>query len=202
MDKKRECFIFAKNIFMATASDLSVGMFIKFNGELVQITEFIHRTPGNLRAFYQVKMKNVKNGKSAENRFNTGEKVEIVRVEVRELNYLYKDGTDLICMDNESFEQYNIPEAFFGNAAAFMIENMTVLVSFENGETPIGATPPTHVDLEVVYTEPGERGNTATNTLKPATVSTGASVMVPLFVNTNDKIKIDLRTIEYVERVK
>jgi elongation factor P len=79
---------------------------------------------------------------------------------------------------------------------------MTVLVSFENGETPIGATPPTHVDLEVVYTEPGERGNTATNTLKPATVSTGASVMVPLFVNTNDKIKIDLRTIEYVERVK
>lgn len=187
---------------MATASDLSVGMFIKYNGELVQITEYIHRTPGNLRAFYQAKMKNVKNGKSAENRFNTGEKVEIVRVEVRELNYLYKDGTDLICMDNESFEQYNIPETFFGDAAAFMIENMTVLVSFENGETPIGATPPTHVELEVTYTEPGERGNTATNTLKPATVSTGASVMVPLFVNTNDKIKIDLRTIEYVERVK
>lgn len=187
---------------MATASDLSVGMFIKYNGELVQITEYIHRTPGNLRAFYQAKMKNVKNGKSAENRFNTGEKVEIVRVEVRELNYLYKDGTDLICMDNESFEQYNIPESFFGEAAAFMVENMTVLVSFENGETPIGATPPTHVELEVTYTEPGERGNTATNTLKPATVSTGASVMVPLFVNTNDKIKIDLRTIEYVERVK
>lgn len=202
MDKKRECYIFAKNIYMATASDLSVGMFIKYNGELVQITEYIHRTPGNLRAFYQAKMKNVKNGKSAENRFNTGEKVEIVRVEVRELNYLYKDGTDLICMDNESFEQYNIPETFFGDAAAFMIENMTVLVSFENGETPIGATPPTHVELEVTYTEPGERGNTATNTLKPATVSTGASVMVPLFVNTNDKIKIDLRTIEYVERVK
>ncbi len=187
---------------MATASDLSVGQFIRYNGELVQIVEYIHRTPGNLRAFYQAKMKNVKTGKSAENRFNPGEKVDIVRVEVRELAYLYKDGTDLVCMDNESFEQYNIAELFFGEAAPFLIEGMTVLVTFENGETPIGATPPTSVDLEVTYTEPGERGNTATNTFKPATVSTGASLMVPLFVDNGDKIKIDLRTIQYVERVK
>lgn len=187
---------------MATASDLSVGMYIRYNGELVQIVEFIHRTPGNLRAFYQAKMKNAKNGKSAENRFNPGEKVEIVRVEVRELAYLYKDGNELVCMDNESFEQYNILESFFGDAAAFMVEGMVVLVSFENGETPIGATAPTHVELEVTYTEPGEKGNTATNTLKSATVSTGATLQVPLFVNINDKIKIDLRTIEYVERVK
>ena len=187
---------------MATASDLSVGQFIRHNGELVQIVEYIHRTPGNLRAFYQAKMKNAKTGKSVENRFNPGEKVEIVRVEVRELSYLYKEGTDLVCMDNESFEQYNISEHFFGDAAPFMIEGMVVLVSFENGETPIGANPPTHVELEVTYTEPGERGNTATNTFKPATVSTGASLMVPLFVNTGDKIRIDLRTIQYVERVK
>lgn len=187
---------------MATASDLSVGQFIRYNGELVQITEYIHRTPGNLRAFYQGKMKNVKTGKSAENRFNPGEKVDVVRVEVRELSYLYKEGTDLVCMDNESFEQYNISEIFFGEAAPFMIEGMIVLVSFEEGDTPIGAQPPTHVELEVTYTEPGERGNTATNTFKPATVSTGASLMVPLFVDINDKIKIDLRTIEYVERVK
>jgi len=187
---------------MATASDLSVGMFIKYNGELVQITDYIHRTPGNLRAFYQGKMKNVKTGKSAENRFNPGEKVEIVRVEVRELAYLYKEGTDYVCMDNESFEQYNITETFFGDAAPFMMEGMVVLVSFENGENPIGATPPTHVELEVTYTEKGERGNTATNTFKPCTVSTGANLMVPLFVEIGDKLKIDLRTIEYVERVK
>lgn len=187
---------------MATASDLSVGQFIRHNGELVQITEFIHRTPGNLRAFYQGKMKNAKTGKAVEYRFNPGEKVEIVRVEVRELAYLYKEGDSLICMDNESFEQYNIAESFFGDAAPFMIEGMTVLVSFENGENPIGATAPTHVELEVTYTEPGVRGDTATNTLKPATVSTGASLMVPLFVNIGDKIRIDLRTIEYVERVK
>ncbi len=187
---------------MATASDLSVGQFIRHNGELVQIIEYIHRTPGNLRAFYQAKMKNAKTGKSVEHRFNPGEKVEQVRVEVRELAYLYKEGTDLICMDNESFEQYNIPEHYFGEAAAFMIEGMTILVSFENGDTPIGAQPPTHVELEVTYTEPGVRGDTATNALKPATVSTGATLMVPLFVDTNDKIKIDLRTIAYVERVK
>lgn len=187
---------------MATASDLSVGQFIRHNGELVQIIEFIHRTPGNLRAFYQGKMKNVKTGKSVEYRFNPGEKVDIVRVEVRELSYLYKEGNALVCMDNESFEQYNISENFFGDAAPFMVEGMTVLVSFEDGENPIGATPPTHVELEVTYTEPGVRGDTATNSLKPATVSTGASIMVPLFVDINDKIKIDLRTIEYVERVK
>lgn len=187
---------------MATASDLSVGQFIRHNGELVQIVEFIHRTPGNLRAFYQGKMKNAKTGKSVEYRFNPGEKVEIVRVEVRELAYLYKEGDALVCMDNESFEQYNIPEHFFGEAAKFMIEGMTVLASFENGENPIGATAPTHVELEVTYTEPGIKGDTATNTLKPATVSTGAELMVPLFVNISDKIKIDLRTIAYVERVK
>jgi len=187
---------------MATASDLSVGQFIRHNGELVQIIEYIHRTPGNLRAFYQGKMKNVKTGKSVENRFNPGEKVEIIRVEVRELSYLYKEGDAFVCMDNESFEQYNIAETFFGEAAPFMIEGMTVLVSFEEGDNPIGAQPPTHVELEVTYTEPGIRGDTATNTLKPATVSTGATIMVPLFVNINDKIKIDLRTIDYVERVK
>jgi elongation factor P len=199
---KRIQTIFASLNNMATASDLSVGQFIRHNGELVQIIEYIHRTPGNLRAFYQGKMKNVKTGKSVENRFNPGEKVDIVRVEIRELSYLYKEGDSLVCMDNESFEQYNIAETYFGDAAPFMIEGMTVLVSFEEGDNPIGGTPPTHVELEVTYTEPGVRGDTATNTLKPATVSTGASLMVPLFVDMGDKIKIDLRTIQYVERVK
>lgn len=187
---------------MATASDLSVGQFIRHNGELVQIVEYIHRTPGNLRAFYQGKMKNAITGKSVEYRFNPGEKVEIVRVEVRELSYLYKEGDALVCMDNETFEQYNISENFFGDAARFMEEGMTVMVSFEEGDNPIGASPQTHVELEVTYTEPGVKGDTATNTLKPATVSTGAELMVPLFVNIGDKIKIDLRTISYVERVK
>src|SRR5690606_23592359 len=116
---------------MATASDLSVGQFIRHNGELVQIVEYIHRTPGNLRAFYQGKMKNAITGKSVEYRFNPGEKVEIVRVEVRELSYLYKEGDALVCMDNETFEQYNISENFFGDAARFMEEGMTVMVSFE-----------------------------------------------------------------------
>ncbi|MBC7425578.1 MAG: elongation factor P [Bacteroidia bacterium] len=187
---------------MSTAADLSNGTFIRHNGELVQIIEFIHRTPGNLRAFYQAKMRNAKSGKLAEYRFGTGESVEIVRVEVRELQYLYKEDNNLVCMDNETFEQHGIPSVMFGDAAAFMIEGMQVLVSFEGDDNPIGATPPNHVELEITYTEPGVRGNTATNTLKPATVSTGAEIRVPLFVNIGDKVKIDLRTIEYMERVK
>lgn len=186
---------------MASASDLSVGNFIRHNGELVQIIEHQHRTPGNLRAFYQTKMRNVKTGKLVEYRYSVDEKVELLRVETKELQYLYKDTDSLVCMDNETFDQVYIQESMFGEAAAFMKEGMTVLVAFES-ETPVSAQAPTHVELEVTYTEPGIRGDTATNTLKPATVETGASIRVPLFVNTGDKIRIDTRTIEYVERVK
>lgn len=186
---------------MATTSDLSTGMFLRHNGELVQLLEYIHRTPGNLRAFYQGKMRNLKTGKLVEYRFRSGEEVEIVRVEVRELQYLYKDGSSFVCMDNDTFEQIYIDEVMFGEGAKFMKEGMTVKISFED-ETPIAAEPPNFVELEVTYTEPGVRGDTATNTLKPATLETGATVNVPLFVDTGEVIKIDTRTGEYMERVK
>lgn len=186
---------------MATTSDLSTGMFLRHNGELVQLLEYIHRTPGNLRAFYQGKMRNLKTGKLVEYRFRSGEEVEIVRVEVRELQYLYKDGNSFVCMDNDTFEQIYVDEVMFGDGAQFMKEGMTVKISFED-ETPIAAEPPNSVELEVTYTEPGVRGDTATNTLKPATLETGATVNVPLFVNIGEVIKIDTRTGEYMERVK
>ncbi|MCO6495101.1 MAG: elongation factor P [Bacteroidetes bacterium] len=186
---------------MAKASDLSNGAIIRFNGELYQIVEFIHRTPGNLRAFYQAKMKNLINGRSAEYRFGTDESVELVRVEVRELQYLYKDGNSLVCMDAETFEQIYIPEEMFGDTAKFMKEEMKVLASFE-GDKVISATGPNHVELMITYTEPGVKGDTATNTLKPAKLETGAEVMVPLFCDEGQKIKIDTRTGQYVERVK
>lgn len=186
---------------MATTSDLSTGMFLRHNGELVQLLEYIHRTPGNLRAFYQGKMRNLKTGKLVEYRFRSGEEVEIVRVEVRELQYLYKDGNSFVCMDNDTFEQIYVDEIMFGEGAQFMKEGMTVKISFED-ETPIAAEAPNSVELEVTYTEPGVRGDTATNTLKPATVETGATVNVPLFVNIGEVIKIDTRTGEYMERVK
>jgi len=186
---------------MATTSDVHLGSVIRFNGELCVITEYQHRTPGNLRAFYQAKMKNVKTGKSAEYRFRSGEEVELVRMEYKELQYIYKEGEHLVCMDNETFEQVHIPADLFGENARFLKEEMIVKVAFE-GDTPIIGDVPTFVELEVTYTEPGERGNTATNTLKAATLETGAVVQVPLFVNIGEIIKIDTRTSGYVGKVK
>jgi elongation factor P len=186
---------------MANTGDINVGSVIRFNGELVVITEYQHRTPGNLRAFYQAKMKNVKSGKSVEYRFRSGEEVDLVRIEYRELQYIYEENGSLICMDQESFEQIMIPKELFGEAVKFIKEEMIVKVAFE-GDLPIVAEAPVFVNLIVTYTEPGLKGDTATNTLKPATVETGAQVMVPLFVNQDDKIKIDTRTSSYCERVK
>lgn len=186
---------------MATTQDVSVGNFLRYNGELVQVIEWQHRTPGNLRAFYQGKMRRVRDGKLAENRFRSGEAVEIVRVETKELAYLYEEGDAFICMDNETYDQVPIAKFMFGEGAKFMKEGDTVLVAFE-GETPVSAEPPSHAVVEITYTEPGMKGDTATNTLKPATTETGANVMVPLFVNTGEKIRVDTRTGSYVERVK
>ncbi len=186
---------------MANTGDLFKGCFIRFNGELCQVMEYQHRTPGNLRAFYQVVVRNVKTGKQMEHRFRAGESVEMVRVDFKELQYLYKDGTNLVMMDPETFDQIYIPEVMFGDAAKFLKEEMIVKVSFE-GDEPIGAEPPTFVILEITYTEPGVKGDTATNTLKAATLDNGAEVMVPLFVNQGDKVKVDTRTGDYVERVK
>lgn len=186
---------------MATTGDINVGTVLRYNGELVQIVEYMHRTPGNLRAFYQAKMRNLKNGKLVENRFRSGEEVEVARVEYRTLQYIYAEGDFIVCMDNETFEQISIPSFMFGEGINFMKESMEVKVAFENDE-PILAEPPTFVTLTITYTEPGVKGDTATNTLKQATLETGATIMVPLFVNQDEKIKIDTRTLSYVERVK
>jgi elongation factor P len=186
---------------MANTGDIGVGSIIRFNGELCQITEYQHRTPGNLRAFYQAKMKNLKTGKSVEYRFRSGEDVEIARVEYRNLQYIYPEGENLVLMDNDTFEQIYVPAELFGKATEFLKEGMEVKVAFEN-DNPISAEAPTFVELEITYTEPGVKGDTATNTLKPATVETGATVYVPLFVDQGEVIKIDTRTSSYVERVK
>jgi elongation factor P len=175
---------------------------MRYNGEIVQVEELIHRTPGNLRAFYQVKMRNVRNGKIAENRFRPGEECEILRVETKEYQYLYADGESLVCMDNETFDQIYLDRALLGNSVNYIKEGVTLLIAFENGTQPITAEPPSNVVLEVQYTEPGLAGDTATRTLKPATLENGAEIRVPLFVNTGEKIKVDTRTGEYIERVK
>jgi elongation factor P len=122
-------------------------------------------------------------------------------VEVKELAYLYADGDAFVCMDNETYDQITVAKFMFGEGAKFMKEGDTVMISFE-GETPISADAPSHAIVEITYTEPGVKGDTATNTLKSATTETGAVVMVPLFVNIGEKIKVDTKTGSYVERVK
>ena len=186
---------------MATTGDIGVGTVIRFNGELCSIIEYQHRTPGNLRAFYQAKMRNLKSGKLVENRFRSGESVETVRVEFKQLQYIYQEGDFIVCMDNETYEQVHVPAILFGKGSQFMKEGMEVKVAFE-GDTPISAEPPVFVELEVTYTEPGVKGDTANSATKPAKVETGAEVYVPLFVNQGDKIRVDTRTGDYCERVK
>jgi elongation factor P len=186
---------------MADTGDVSLGTFLKFNGELVQVVEWQHRTPGNLRAFYQGKMRVLRNGRLIENRFRSGEGVEIVYVEYRNLQYIYSEDNSIVLMDKDTFEQTSLPKEMISNGLEFLKEGMDVKVWFES-EQPISAEAPTFVELLITYAEPGLKGDTATNTLKPATVETGAKVNVPLFCNEGDLIRIDTRTSTYLERVK
>ena len=184
---------------MATPKDLSPGTFIKHNGELCILAEIIHRTPGNLRAFYQAKMKLLKTGKSVEYRYRVDEPVDIVRVERRMLQYIYIEADNMVCMDNATYEQFYVPKIVFGDSYKFLKEGNEVMVAFD-GDNVVFAEPPNHVDLEVTYTEPGIKGDTATNTLKFATLETGAEIRVPLFVNIGDRIRINAMDGSYVER--
>src|ERR1044071_1373305 len=178
---------------MADTGDVSIGTFLKFNGELVQVVEWQHRTPGNLRAFYQGKMKNMLNGRVVENRFRSGEMVEIVYVEYKNLQYIYPEDENVVLMDKDTFEQTYIPKTMIASGLQFLKEGMDVKVWFES-EQPISAEAPATVELQITYTEPGLKGDTATNTLKPATVETGSEVKVPLFIGEGDVIKIDTKT--------
>ena len=186
---------------MAKASDIKNGNILRFNGELVQVEEFLHRTLGNLRAFYRARMRNVKSGKLVEYRFRTDEEVEIARVETSNYQYLYDEADSLVIMDNETFDQHNVPKKLFGNAVKFLKEGMNVVVAFESDE-PIMGQIPNSVELEITYTEPAVKGDTSTSALKNATVETGAEIKVPLFINIGDKVKVDTVSGAYVERVK
>ena len=186
---------------MGTTSDLRPGAVIKYNGENCQVLTSEHRTPGNLRAFYQVTMRNLKTGKQFENRFRSGESIDFVRVERRNYQYLYNDGQSLIFMSPEDYEQIPIDPALLGNQINYLRENDMVLLAFE-GTTCLSAELPITVNLLVTHTEPGLKGDTATNVTKPATVETGATVLVPLFINEGDTIKVNTQTGSYQERVK
>ena len=187
---------------MATTADFRNGMCIELDGQYFFITEFLHVKPARGAAFVRTKLKNVESGRVMERTFNSGVKVEEVRIERRPYQYLYSDDMGYNFMNTETFEQISIPKEQI-EGVEYLKEGDIVDVQI-NADTEIILTAelPTHVVLEVTYTEPGLRGDTATNALKPATMETGAEVRVPLFIDTGEKIKIDTRTGTYVERAK
>lgn len=188
--------------FMATTADLRVGAVIRYQGELCVVLESVHRTPGNLRAFYQVKMRVIKTGKLKEERFRSGETIEFVRVETNNFQYLYADGDLYMFMDTATYDQIPVASEMVGTAAKFMKEGMEVQIARDEEGNVVTVALPQHVALRVSHTEPGVRGDTATNVLKPATLETGAQISVPLFVNEGDLVRVDTATGDYLDRVK
>lgn len=186
---------------MASTSDFRPGMTIRMDGNLWTVVEFQHVNPGNWRAFVRAKLKNLKNEKVVEIRFRAGEAVDEVRVETKEYQYLYSDGTDFHVMDKETYDQITVPQSVIGDGSKFLKESETIEIMF-NGNEIIAVEIPITVNLKVVETPPGVRGDTATGAQKPAKVETGAMVNVPLFINEGDVIKVDTRTGNYLERVK
>ena len=187
---------------MATTSDIKNGLCINLNEKLYQIIEFQHVKPGKGPAFVRTKMRQIESGKVLDHTFSAGHKIEIVRIENREYQYLYQDGEFYVFMNNQTFEQVNIQNSMV-DKPEFLTEGMVCNILFHaEEEMPLVLELPMYIISEVTYTEPGIKGDTATNTLKPATIATGAEVRVPLFINTGEIIKVDTRSGEYVERVK
>lgn len=188
---------------MATTADFHNGMCIEYNGQLYFIIEFLHVKPGKGPAFVRTKLKNVQTGKVIDNTFNSGVKVNEARVERRPHQYLYKDDMGYNFMNNETYEQISIEEKFLSNPELLKEGESVEVVVHAETETVLAVDMPPFMTYEITYTEPGIRGDTSsTNSLKPATIETGATIMVPLFVNQGDKIKVDTRDKSYVERVK
>ena len=187
---------------MANTSDIKNGLCIKHNGKLFQIIEFQHVKPGKGPAFVRTKMRQIESGKVLDHTFSAGHKIETVRIENRDYQYLYQDSDTYIFMNSKTYERVNIPLDMV-EKAEFLQEGMMVNILFHaEEELPLVIDLPMHIISEITYTEPGIKGDTATNSMKPATIATGAEIRVPLFINTGEVIKVDTRSGVYVERVK
>ncbi|MBL7726519.1 MAG: elongation factor P [Dinghuibacter sp.] len=187
---------------MANTSDISRGMILKLDGSLYKVVEFGENKTARAAAKVWAKLKGVDNNRSIEQTWNSGDTIYPVRVERKNFQYLYKDDTGYSFMDNETFEQITVQEALI-DAPQFLKDGQEVsaLINTET-ELPMSVELPDKIEVLVTYSEPGMRGDTATRTLKPATVETGATVMVPLFVNEGEMIRVNTKTGDYVERVK
>jgi elongation factor P len=184
---------------MATTNDLKNGMVLDLDGGLWAVVEFQHVKPGKGGAFVRTTLKNVTSGKVVDRTFNAGTKVDTATVDKRSMQYLYADGDDFIFMDLSSYDQVPVPKATVGDAANWLLPEAEVVVATHEG-VALYLEMPTSVVLEITYTEPGLQGDRSTGGTKPATVETGATVQVPLFVTTGDKVKIDTRDGRYLSR--
>ena len=187
---------------MASTSDIKNGLCMNYKHDVYSVVEFMHVKPGKGPAFVRTKLKSLTSGKVIDNTFPAGHKIDVVRVERRKFQYLYKDDGGFHFMDNETYEQIQLQSNLVDNAQ-FMKEGSEVEILYHSEENrPLIIDIPQYVVMEVTYTEPGEKGNTTTNATKPATVETGAEVKVPIFINEGDKIRIDTASGAYMERVK
>ncbi|HYE33404.1 MAG TPA: elongation factor P [Methylomirabilota bacterium] len=184
---------------MPTANDLRKGMAISYNGDVAVILETQHRTPGNLRAFVQATIRSIKTGKSSDVRFASTERVDVIPMMTRKMEFSYMDGTDYVFSDPETFETVTLSPELVGDAKNYLVENATVTVTFVDDKA-VSLELPSSVTLTVTDAPEGIRGDSANNVQKPVTLETGIQVQVPLFIKTGEKIRIDTRTGKYMER--
>jgi len=185
---------------VATTNDLKNGLVLNLDGQLWSVVEFQHVKPGKGGAFVRTKLKNVLSGKVVDKTFNAGTKVETATVDKRDFQYLYKEGSDFVFMDSQSYEQLYVPVETVGEMAKYMLENQDAVVAVHEG-TPLYVELPAAVELTISYTEPGMQGDRSTGGTKPATLETGAEIAVPLFITTGERVKVDTRDGSYLGRV-
>ena|SRR5215510_13197435 len=186
---------------MISATQLRVGMIIVYEGNLYRVTAVKHITPGNKRGFVQTKMKNLRTGLGTENKFRSEDRIENATLDTRSMQYLYGDGDQHTFMDTETYDQVTLAAADVGDLLAYLLPSQIVEIEFFDGK-PIGISPPSTVDLEVVETEPTMKGATATASYKPAKLETGVTVQVPPFIQVGDRVRVDPSDGSYLERVK
>ena len=184
---------------MATTNDLKNGMTLNLDGQLWNIVDFQHVKPGKGGAFVRTKLKNVLSGKVVDKTFNAGVKVDVANVDKREMQYLYREGDDFVFMDLTDYDQPRIPASVVGDAANYLLEEQTATIAF-NDSTPLYVDLPAAVELVIAQTDPGLQGDRSTGGTKPATLETGATIQVPLFISTGEKIKVDTRSGAYLGR--
>lgn len=184
---------------MPSANDLRRGMAINYNGEIAIVLDAQHRTPGNLRAFVQATLRSIRTGKSSDVRFSSTEKIEVVPLTAKKMDFLYKDGEDYVFSDPETFETVTLSPEIVGDAKNYLVENGQVTVTFVEDKAVMIELPPSVV-LTVTDAPEGVRGDSASNVMKPVVCETGITVMAPLFIKTGEKIKVDTRTGKYIER--